>query len=218
MLPQLGDFDSLEYAQALVAASPQLEAAGINVLAIGIGDETRLCRLDRATRFPSEQLRVDAEPQQHRALGPLRRPVADRRPLAEPAADPGAVLRQSRRPWLPAALRAGHSAAAEQHERSAGPLAHLRALRQTTHWCTATGTAAFSASQKPWPGRSASWNPFWADRPLQQKATDGYHCHSLGVGGRPGLVLGRVPRYLSSCLSCGKYRSPGGCGSSPRMW
>jgi hypothetical protein len=44
MLPQLGDFDSLEYAQALVAAWPQLEAAGINVLAIGIGDETRRCR------------------------------------------------------------------------------------------------------------------------------------------------------------------------------
>jgi hypothetical protein len=38
MLPQLGDFDSLEYAQALVAAWPQLEAAGINVLAIGIGE------------------------------------------------------------------------------------------------------------------------------------------------------------------------------------
>ncbi len=44
MLPQLGDFDSLEYAQALVAAWPQLEATGINVLAIGIGDETRLSR------------------------------------------------------------------------------------------------------------------------------------------------------------------------------
>ena len=147
--------------------------------------------------------------------GALRRPAADLRALAEPPADARVVLRQSW--WLPTALRAGHGAAA-QHERSTEPLAHLRALRQTTHWCTANGTAAFSASPKPWPGRSAFWIPFWADRPLQQKAPEGNHCHPLGVGGRPGLVLGRVLRYWSSCLSCGKCRSPGGCGSSPRMW
>lgn len=69
MLPQLGDFDSLEDAQALAGAWPQLEAAGINVLAIGIGDRTRLCSWHRATGFPSEQQRVDAEPQLHRVLG-----------------------------------------------------------------------------------------------------------------------------------------------------
>jgi hypothetical protein len=37
LLPQLGNFDSLKYAQALVAVWPQLEAGVINVLAIGIG-------------------------------------------------------------------------------------------------------------------------------------------------------------------------------------
>ena len=51
LLPQLGDFDSLEYAQALVAAMPQLESAGIAVLAIGIGQTAgadRFCEIGRA--------------------------------------------------------------------------------------------------------------------------------------------------------------------------
>ncbi|MFO0137333.1 MAG: hypothetical protein ACK535_04815, partial [Cyanobacteriota bacterium] len=38
LLPQLGDFDSLEYAQALAPALPRLRDAGIAVLAIGIGE------------------------------------------------------------------------------------------------------------------------------------------------------------------------------------
>ncbi len=69
LFPQLGDFDSLEYAQALVAAWPQLEAAGIAVLAIGIGDEASRQRFCAFTGFPLERLQVDAEPQLHRALG-----------------------------------------------------------------------------------------------------------------------------------------------------
>jgi hypothetical protein len=69
LFPQLGDFDSLEYAQALVAAWPQLEAAGIAVLAIGIGDEAGRQRFCTFTGFPLERLQVDAEPQLHRALG-----------------------------------------------------------------------------------------------------------------------------------------------------
>ncbi len=69
LLPQLGDFDSMEYAQALVAAWPQLEAAGIAVLAIGIGDESGRQRFCAFTGFPSERLQVDAEPQLHQALG-----------------------------------------------------------------------------------------------------------------------------------------------------
>jgi hypothetical protein len=69
MLPLLGDFDSLEYAQALVAAWPQLEAAGITVLAIRIGDEASRQRFCSFTGFPSERLQVDAEPQLHRAPG-----------------------------------------------------------------------------------------------------------------------------------------------------
>lgn len=69
LFPQLGDFDSLEYAQALVAVWPQLEAAGIAVLAIGIGDEAGRQRFCAFTGFPPERLQVDAEPRLHRALG-----------------------------------------------------------------------------------------------------------------------------------------------------
>lgn len=69
LLSQLGDFDSLEYAQALVPVLPKLEAAGIAVLAIGIGDEAGRQRFCAFTGFPSERLEVDAEPHLHRALG-----------------------------------------------------------------------------------------------------------------------------------------------------
>ena len=69
LFPQLGDFDSLEYAQALVAVGPQLEAAGLAVLAIGIGDEAGRQRFCAFTGFPPERLQVDAEPRLHRALG-----------------------------------------------------------------------------------------------------------------------------------------------------
>jgi hypothetical protein len=69
LLSQLGDFDSLEYAQALVPVLPQLESAGIAVLAIGIGDEAGRQRFCAFTGFPLECLEVDAEPQLHRALG-----------------------------------------------------------------------------------------------------------------------------------------------------
>jgi hypothetical protein len=69
LLPQLGDFDSLEYAQALVPALPQLETAGIALLAIGIGDDAGAERFCSFTGLPRQQLLVDAEPDLHRALG-----------------------------------------------------------------------------------------------------------------------------------------------------
>ena len=69
LLPQLGDFDSLEYAQALVTVLPQLESAGIAVLAIGIGQSAGADRFCEFTGFPRELLQVDADPQLHRALG-----------------------------------------------------------------------------------------------------------------------------------------------------
>jgi hypothetical protein len=69
LLPQLGDFDSLEYAQALVPALPQLEAAGIELLAIGIGADAGADRFCAFTGFPRHRLLVDAEPDLHRALG-----------------------------------------------------------------------------------------------------------------------------------------------------
>ena len=69
LLSQLGDFDSLEYAQALVPVLPQLEAAGIAMLAIGIGDAAGRARFCAFTGFPSERLQVDTEPDLHRDLG-----------------------------------------------------------------------------------------------------------------------------------------------------
>ncbi|MDP5123888.1 MAG: AhpC/TSA family protein, partial [Cyanobium sp. MAG_04] len=56
LLPQLGDFDSLEYAQALVAALSQLKTAGIAVLAIGIGQAAGADRFCEFTGFPRELL------------------------------------------------------------------------------------------------------------------------------------------------------------------
>ena len=69
LLPQLGDFDSIEYAQALVPALPQLASAGIAVLAIGIGQAAGADRFCQFTGFPRERLLVDTDPQLHRALG-----------------------------------------------------------------------------------------------------------------------------------------------------
>ena len=69
LLTQLGDFDSMEYAQALVPVLPQLEAAGIRLRAIAIGDAAGADRFCSYTGFPRESLEVDAEPQLHRELG-----------------------------------------------------------------------------------------------------------------------------------------------------
>lgn len=69
LLPQLGDFDSIEYAQALVADMPRLRVAGISTLAIGIGNAGSADRFCTFTGFPKQSLLVDEEPILHRALG-----------------------------------------------------------------------------------------------------------------------------------------------------
>jgi hypothetical protein len=69
LLSQLGDFDSLEYAQALVPALDALEAASITPLAIAIGNQAGADRFCAFTGFPRHRLLVDEEPQLHRALG-----------------------------------------------------------------------------------------------------------------------------------------------------
>ena len=72
LFSQLGDFDSLEYAQALVPLLPRLEAAAISPLAIAIGNEAGAERFCSYTSFPRACLLVDAEPSLHRALGLYR--------------------------------------------------------------------------------------------------------------------------------------------------
>ena len=69
LLSQLGDFDSLEYAQALADALPELEAAGIRLLAIGIGEEAGAARFCGFTGLPRELLQVEPTPRLHQALG-----------------------------------------------------------------------------------------------------------------------------------------------------
>ncbi|MBE9154996.1 AhpC/TSA family protein [Cyanobium sp. LEGE 06113] len=69
ILPQLGDFDSLEYAQQLVPVLPRLEAAGIALLAIGLGEAAGAQRFCAFTGFPADRLQVESEPWLHRALG-----------------------------------------------------------------------------------------------------------------------------------------------------
>ncbi|MFO7629654.1 MAG: AhpC/TSA family protein [Prochlorococcaceae cyanobacterium] len=69
LLGQLGDFDSLEYAQALAAALPQLEAAGIALLAIGLGNDAGAERFCHYTGLPRACLQVEATPELHQQLG-----------------------------------------------------------------------------------------------------------------------------------------------------
>ena len=66
---QLGDFDSIEYAQALVPVLPQLEAAGIGLHAFAIGHEAGRERFCTYTGFPMERLTVQAGNSLHQALG-----------------------------------------------------------------------------------------------------------------------------------------------------
>ena len=68
LLSQLGDFDSLEYAQALVPALSSLDRAGIRLLAIGIGDSAGAERFATFTGFPRDRLQVESDAQLHRAL------------------------------------------------------------------------------------------------------------------------------------------------------
>ena len=69
LFSQLGDFDSLEYAQALVAAMPELQAAGIQLLAIGIGDDDSADRFCAFTGFPRSCLQVEGDNRLHLSLG-----------------------------------------------------------------------------------------------------------------------------------------------------
>ena len=68
LFSQLGDFDSLEYAQALVASLPRLQRAGLRLMAIGIGDESSADRFCAFTGFPRSCLQVEADNSLHAAL------------------------------------------------------------------------------------------------------------------------------------------------------
>jgi hypothetical protein len=67
--PQLGDFDSLEYAWWLQRAQSQLQAQAIAVRAVGIGDRASGQRFCDYTGFPPENLFVDPHAVLHQTLG-----------------------------------------------------------------------------------------------------------------------------------------------------
>jgi hypothetical protein len=69
LLSQLGDFDSVEYAQALVQQWQELQDAGIDVRAVGIGDAGSAERFCRYTGFPRERLSLEPQAALHRQLG-----------------------------------------------------------------------------------------------------------------------------------------------------
>ncbi len=66
--PQLGDFDSLEYAWWLRREAAQLQAKNIAIRAVGIGDRASGQKFCRFTGFPEAWLFVDAAAVLHRQL------------------------------------------------------------------------------------------------------------------------------------------------------
>ncbi len=65
---QLGDFDSLEYAWWLQQESAKLQAKGINIRAIGIGDRSAGQKFCEYTGFPQAWLFVDPSAKIHQQL------------------------------------------------------------------------------------------------------------------------------------------------------
>ncbi len=67
--PQLGDFDSLEYAWWLRRGAEQLQAKDIDVRAVGIGDRASGQKFCHYTGFPADWLFVDPTAALHQTLG-----------------------------------------------------------------------------------------------------------------------------------------------------
>lgn len=67
--PQLGDFDTLEYAWWVARDRPNLEAVNIQVRAVAIGDRAAGQKFCAYTGFPPEHLYIDSTAALHQALG-----------------------------------------------------------------------------------------------------------------------------------------------------
>ncbi|MEB3886713.1 peroxiredoxin-like family protein [Lyngbya sp. CCY1209] len=66
--PQLGDFDSLEYAWWLQREAEKIRSQGITIRAVGIGDRDSGLKFCEYTEFPPEWLFVDPTAELHRQL------------------------------------------------------------------------------------------------------------------------------------------------------
>ncbi|MEB3213914.1 MAG: peroxiredoxin-like family protein [Leptolyngbyaceae bacterium] len=69
VLPQLGDFDSLEYAWWLNRESDKIAELGLSLCAIGIGDRPSGQQFCDFTGFPADALFIDPTAELHRQLG-----------------------------------------------------------------------------------------------------------------------------------------------------
>lgn len=69
VLPQLGDFDSLEYAWWIQRYAAQIQAANLTVRAVGIGDRAAGEKFCSYTGFSPEWLFVDPKADLHHQLG-----------------------------------------------------------------------------------------------------------------------------------------------------
>ena len=68
VLPQLGEFDSAEMCEQLVAVADDLQEAGIALRVVGIGDQAAGQRFSAFTGLPLDALRLDSDGSLHRAL------------------------------------------------------------------------------------------------------------------------------------------------------
>jgi hypothetical protein len=69
VLPQLGDFDSLEYAWWLQHSASKGQLTDLEIRAVGIGDRASGQRFCAYTGFPDEHLFMDPTAELHRQLG-----------------------------------------------------------------------------------------------------------------------------------------------------
>ncbi|KAL7518481.1 hypothetical protein ACHAWF_000193, partial [Thalassiosira exigua] len=69
VLPQLGEFDSAEYCELLVAAEDALAEGGVDLRVIGIGDETAAKNFCAFVGLDPAKLRIDPRGDLHRELG-----------------------------------------------------------------------------------------------------------------------------------------------------
>ncbi len=72
VLPQLGDFDSLEYAWWVQRYAQPLQDAAITVRAVGIGDRPSGLQFCTYTGFPADHLFIDPTADLHQRLGLYR--------------------------------------------------------------------------------------------------------------------------------------------------